>query len=1714
MFTSPKPGLHAILSSWLRISSVNRLRFSFKSLLSWVFAPCALLTLFNQSAAQAALNPTQDKILYEVGTSHLDTQWNWSIQQTINSYIPNTLHSNFTLFENYPDYTFTFEGAFRYRLAKEYYPDDYTTLKNYVAQGRWRVGGSAVDAGDVNLPSPESLFRQILYANNFWQQEFGKTSVDIFLPDCFGFGYALPSIAAHSGLKGFSTQKLSWGSAIPIPFKNIGRWIGPDGASVVAALQPGAYVSTIGVNLATDASELQRMTNNFSQTGLYLDYRYFGVGDTGGAPTDSSVNWLEQGINTPGGAVHVISAGSDQMFRDLTPAHINQLPTYRGELLMQTHGVGCYTAHPEMKQYNRQNELCADAAEHSAVMADWLQGGGTYPQEKINGAWNRFLWHQFHDDLTGTSLAQAYTFSWNDELLSLNEFNSVERHGIGIMAQALDTTAQGVSLVVHNPLSIAREDIVEATVQFTNGAPNAVRVYDGNGTEVPSQSGAPIGNSLPITFLATVPANGAAVFDVRPSASPSAPNTGLSVSTSRIENGRYLVQINSSGDVSSIYDKVNSRELLSAPIRWAFLPDTSVTWPAWEISYASVAATPLSYLGGTPMVEITEDGPARVALSITRFNAGSVFTERLRLAAGAGGDRLEWDVSANWGSPQSLLKVVFPTSVTNSLATYDLGLGTMQRPNGNSSLYEVPAQQWTDITSSNNSFGVTLMSDSRYGWDKPNNNTLRMTVFHSPAVNTRYVYQATNGFGSHRFGFAVMGHANDWRSGQSSWVAARFNQPLHAFQTPAHTGTLGRSFSFLTCNNSNVMVKAIKKAENSNEIVVRLQELTGNARTAQLQFASDITAARQITGAEDPIAILTPIGGKLDVALGGYAPVTLALTLAPPVSLIAVPASLPLTLPYNVDAISTDAHQTDGDFDGGYTYPAELLPQTILRDGIEFQMGPTNAGSANCVSCQGQTIPLPTGYDRLCLLAAAASNDVDATFTIDGLATNLHVAYFSGFIGQWEPPLLKKDEVGWACTHRHTGGGTNDAYRFCYLFKYSIPLPPGATTLTLPNSPNVRIFAASLGQNTTADTIAVGTPGTKNQLPWADAGPDRVVNTDSAGIATVVLDATGSADADGQIVSYAWSTNGVQFASGAQSGAAFSPGIYECILTVTDNEGGTSYDQVEITVLSRLKATISASPTNSSTVPLTVDFNGSASGGGTILAWDMTDDLTGTITAQGEHPANEMATNAFDNTTATKWLDYATNYPSTRASWLQYKFANAQQPSVTDYTITSANDAVERDPAAWRLLGSNNGGTNWTTLDARTNQVFASRFLKQSYVVTNPAPFNVYRLQIDRVANPGAANSVQLSEFELLGTPAWTYFWKFGDGTTSTLQNPQHNFTNAGNYRVDLAVSHGIYTGSNSVLITVGTPLTSTLSVSTSTGAVPRTIQFLAQAAGGNGARAPYDTTDDQKGIISFQGEHPANVASNAFDNSLTTKWLDFANAYPTTRSTWIQYHYANNVRCVLSSYTVTSANDATTYGARNPRDWRLLGSNDDGQNWDTIDQQTNRAFSANYQTLSFAVSNTNAYNLYRYTVDSVSNAPSANSMQLSELEFIGRPTYSYQWSFGDGSTSGEQNPQHTFLNVGTYNVTLTVSDGAATVVSNATVTVLPLQLSVSSTGNGDFVLSWPTWATGFQIFSTTNLIPPIQWTLVPDAVMQTGSINWVSILTTNEIRFFRLSHP
>ncbi|RYG87182.1 alpha-mannosidase, partial [bacterium] len=497
----------------------------------------------------------QGNTLYVVPYSHLDTQWRWAYPQVLREYIPATMRDNLALIAKYPNYTFNFSGSRRYEMMREYYPADYAKVVAAVKAGRWFPCGSSVDEGDANVPSGESLVRHILYGNHWFRRELGVASQEFMLPDCFGFPYALPSILAHCGLTGFSTQKLTWGSSAGIPFK-VGVWKGPDGKSVVAALDPGAYTGQITEDLSQNTSWLARIRNTGMKSGAFVDYHYYGTGDRGGAPGESSVDWIERSIAGKG-PISVVSARADEMFLNVTPAQRAKMPTYDGELLLTEHSAGSITSQAYMKRWNRKNEWLADAAERASVGAMWL-GGADYPSQRLEKAWELVLGSQMHDMLPGTSLPKAYEHCWNDEILAMNSFAEIERHGVATIAAAMDTRGEGIPLVVYNPLGRAREELVT----MENPADQAWTVLGPDGKMVPSQM---IKGKL--LFTAKVPANGFVAYTLQ--GFPDKP-TGIApaVDDARtIENDRLKVTIDRNGDIGSIYDKTAKREVLRAPAR-------------------------------------------------------------------------------------------------------------------------------------------------------------------------------------------------------------------------------------------------------------------------------------------------------------------------------------------------------------------------------------------------------------------------------------------------------------------------------------------------------------------------------------------------------------------------------------------------------------------------------------------------------------------------------------------------------------------------------------------------------------------------------------------------------------------------------------------------------------------------------------------------------------------------------------------------------------------------------------------------------------------------------------------------------------------------------------------------------------------------------------------------------------------------------------------
>jgi alpha-mannosidase len=1030
--------------------------------------------------------------LYVVATVHLDTQWRWTVQDTIRNFLPATLQGNFAHFERYPFFVLSFEGAFRYMLVKEYYPEEFARLKHYVKEGRWAVAGSMLDSPDVNVVSPESLIRHILYGNRFFEQELGSRSSDLFLPDCFGFTWALPSIAAHCGLRGFSSQKFgNWMAPAQIPFE-IGIWRGPDGAEIIAALRPEGYGEGLSEDLSRAARWVEWIQRTGGRSGPAVGLKYVGIGDRGGALDEASMGWLVKSIEGEG-PIQVQIAASDQLFRDLGEKQTRQLPRHDSELLLPTHGTGCYTSQAVLKKWNRKNELMADAAERAAVVADWL-GALPYPAARLRQGWIRFLWHQMHDDLTGTSIPPAYGFSWNDELVALNLFTSTLTESVGAVAEALDTRAEGIPLVVFNPLSRERQDIVEARLRFAGEPPAAVRVFATDGSQVPAQTVVRDDQELVVVFLARVPSVGFQVYDLRATDRPAATDNPLGIGESHLENHRYRVEIDDQGDICSLFDKELNAELLAAPLRLQLLPDRSARWPAWEIRYEDVTAPEPPVVSAPVRRRILEEGPARVCLEIARTARGSTFVQRLRLADGDAGHRLEVETRVDWQTRGRLLKAAFPLTLSSRLATYDLGLGAIERGNNRREKYEVPAQQWADLSSEAGYFGVSILSDGKIGWDKPDNSTLRLSLLRSPRTWRKFRHQATQDHGSHRFGYAIYGHRGGWRQGDTPWQGARFNQPLLAFQTTAHPGKLGRSFSFLRLDHPQVLVRALKQAEEGTDLILRLQETQGRpAEEVVVSLASPIAEAREVDGSERPLRATAVEDGELRTELGSFAPRTFALRPGVGPTIIERPDCQPLVLPFDVVATSFHGDGAGGDFDGhGRTYPGEQFPSSSSRGGVELRLGPTLPGTVNALACRGQALDLPAGsFNRLHLLAAAADGDLSGTFHVDDQPVELRIQSYSGVIGRWKDwhrrpwgwrwsrspsGFLKRDPIAWLTTHRHDRNGQDEPYVFCYLFHYSIELPAKARFVRLPEVPAIRLFAVTAARERISDTVAAFDP--------------------------------------------------------------------------------------------------------------------------------------------------------------------------------------------------------------------------------------------------------------------------------------------------------------------------------------------------------------------------------------------------------------------------------------------------------------------------------------------------------------------------------------------------------------------------------------------------------------------------------------------------------------
>jgi alpha-mannosidase len=701
-------------------------------------------------------------IITAVGHAHIDTAWEWPLREAKRK-CARSWSTQLTLMDEHPDYVFACSQPAQYQWIKESYPQLYARIKQKVRSGQWEPVGAMWVEPDCNLPSGESLVRQLLHGKRFFIREFGYETKIAWLPDVFGYPGNLPQLIKESGCDFFFTQKLSWNDTNK-PEHHTFWWEGIDGTRVFAHFPPADTYNGVFT-----ADELEWSIRNFKDGGrsnrsLYL----FGWGDGGGGPTSEMIDSAHRlGVQ--------IGRAAD--FFEQASAEAHDLATSVGELYFELHR-GTYTSQARTKLLNRRAEQGLREAEMWSVAAE-----GAYPASELGAAWKTLLLNQFHDILPGSSIDWVYEEA-NRDLLGVRSIaDRITRDATTMLA------GEGDELTVFNVNSHRRKEIVDLG--------DRLRVV-----EAP-----PCGWAVQ---------RDASVFREQL----------VSVTDRSLENDQLRVEWDDQGLLTSVWDKQSQREVLSGPGNVLQLfDDNPRRWDAWDLDI-EYRESKLEITEATAQ-HVEQPSGLRGAVRFTREFGESRFSQRMVLDAGSRLLRFECDV--DWQERHKLLKVAFPVAVQDSEAAYEIQFGHLRRPTHSDTsrakaMYEVCAQRWADLGEPG--YGVALLNDCKYGYDI-HASVMRLSLLRGPTHP-----DPTADRGWHRFTYALMPHAGDFRQAGVIEAAEDLNAPLRVLGGN-HPAGGGRSL--IDVSTPQVIVDAIKRAEDSDAVIVRLYEAWGRPCRARVK---------------------------------------------------------------------------------------------------------------------------------------------------------------------------------------------------------------------------------------------------------------------------------------------------------------------------------------------------------------------------------------------------------------------------------------------------------------------------------------------------------------------------------------------------------------------------------------------------------------------------------------------------------------------------------------------------------------------------------------------------------------------------------------------------------------------------------------------------------------------------------------------------------------
>ncbi|KAM7103654.1 alpha-mannosidase 2C1 [Ciconia maguari] len=760
-------------------------------------------------------NGESQHTIHAMGHCHIDSAWLWPYEETIRKCARSWV-TVVRLMECNPELTFTCSQAQQFEWVRSWYPGLYAQIQDFVAKGQFvPVGGTWVEM-DGNLPSGESMVRQFLQGQRFFQEQFGRICSEFWLPDTFGYSAQLPQLMRGCGIRRFLTQKLSWNLVNTFPHHTF-FWEGIDGSRVLTHFPPG---DSYGMHGRVEEM-LKTVKNNKDKGRVNHSALLFGFGDGGGGPTQKMLDRMKRMSDTDG--LPRVQISTPNRLFSVLEKESSQLCTWVGELFLELHN-GTYTTQAQIKKGNRECERILHDVEVLSTLAAARSSAFQYPASQLQRLWRLLLLNQFHDVLPGSCIQLVVEDA-------LQYYTEIRRAGARLQEEAVQSLCRELlqpkagsaeSTLVLNTLPWERTEVISRT--------------EPAGTE-----------SL---ALVTVPSMGYAI--VREPLLPPQPVAVRKQEDGSIamENGVIAVCLDMMGHLTSLRLVDSERESVPDGCyanQFALFDDVPLYWDAWDVmDYHLETRKPVTML--LKPLEITLAGGLRGSASFSlQIGKSSTLTQEIILDAMC--PYLRFLTQVEWKEAHKFLKVEFPVQVRSANATYEIQFGHLQRPtHWNTSWdwarFEVWAHKWLDL--SEHGFGVALLNDCKYG-ASAHRNVLSLSLLRAPKSP-----DATADITHHQFTYAVMPHLGSFQDAGVIPHAYNLNFPLHV--VPACSAQ-SPAWSAFSVSSPAVVLETVKQAEDRREaVVVRLYEAHGSTVVAWLQTSLPVKEAMLCDLLERPAA--------------------------------------------------------------------------------------------------------------------------------------------------------------------------------------------------------------------------------------------------------------------------------------------------------------------------------------------------------------------------------------------------------------------------------------------------------------------------------------------------------------------------------------------------------------------------------------------------------------------------------------------------------------------------------------------------------------------------------------------------------------------------------------------------------------------------------------------------------------------------------------------